>query len=83
MKSVGEVMAIGRSFEEVLQKAIRMCDNGKYGLVSNSKHESNESDANSFTSGFIADNQRLGTNNLAQERKLTSEISTKRTNRLR
>lgn len=25
MKSVGEVMAIGRSFEEVLQKAIRMC----------------------------------------------------------
>ncbi len=37
MKSVGEVMAIGRSFEEVLQKAIRMCDNGKYGLVSNSR----------------------------------------------
>ena len=35
MKSVGEVMAIGRSFEEVLQKAIRMSDNGKHGLVSN------------------------------------------------
>lgn len=70
MKSVGEVMAIGRSFEEVLQKAIRMCDNGKYGLVSNSKHDSDESDANSFTSGFITDNQRLDTNNLAQQRKL-------------
>ena len=25
MKSVGEVMAIGRNFEEVIQKAIRMC----------------------------------------------------------
>jgi carbamoyl-phosphate synthase large subunit len=36
MKSVGEVMAIGRSFEEVLQKAIRMCDIGKDGLVANS-----------------------------------------------
>ncbi|RLG59294.1 carbamoyl-phosphate synthase large subunit, partial [Candidatus Geothermarchaeota archaeon] len=29
MKSVGEVMAIGRSFEEALQKAIRMLDIGK------------------------------------------------------
>ncbi len=36
MKSVGEVMAIGRSFEEVLQKAIRMSDIGKDGLVANS-----------------------------------------------
>ena len=35
MKSVGEVMAIGRSFEEVLQKAIRMCEIGKDGLVAN------------------------------------------------
>jgi len=35
MKSVGEVMAIGRSFEEVLQKAIRMLDIGMYGLVGN------------------------------------------------
>lgn len=37
MKSVGEVMAIGRSFEEVIQKAIRMCDMGKDGLVANGK----------------------------------------------
>ena len=35
MKSVGEVMAIGRSFEEVLQKAIRMLDIGMNGLVCN------------------------------------------------
>jgi len=35
MKSVGEVMAIGRSFEEILQKAIRMSEIGKDGLVAN------------------------------------------------
>ena len=35
MKSVGEVMAIGRNFEEVLQKSIRMLDIGKDGLVLN------------------------------------------------
>lgn len=40
MKSVGEVMAIGRSFEEVVQKAIRMCDIGKDGLVSNANNNS-------------------------------------------
>ena len=35
MKSVGEVMAIGRCFEEALQKAVRMLDIGKVGLVCN------------------------------------------------
>jgi len=35
MKSVGEVMAIGRKFEEALQKAIRMLDTGANGLVCN------------------------------------------------
>jgi carbamoyl-phosphate synthase large subunit len=35
MKSVGEVMAIGRNFEEVLQKAIRMSAIGRDGLVTN------------------------------------------------
>jgi carbamoyl-phosphate synthase large subunit len=35
MKSVGEVMAIGRCFEEALQKAVRMLDIGKAGLVGN------------------------------------------------
>ena len=36
MKSVGEVMAIGRSFEEALQKALRMLGIGANGLVGNS-----------------------------------------------
>ena len=31
MKSVGEVMAIGRTFEEALQKALRMVDDGTLG----------------------------------------------------
>ncbi len=35
MKSVGEVMSIGRTFEEVLQKALRMLDIGVKGLVGN------------------------------------------------
>jgi len=35
MKSVGEVMAIGRTFEEVLQKALRMLDIGMKGFVGN------------------------------------------------
>ncbi len=35
MKSVGEVMAIGRTFEEAMQKAIRMLNIGMYGLVGN------------------------------------------------
>ena len=34
MKSVGEVMALGRSFPEVLQKAIRMLNIGEEGLTS-------------------------------------------------
>jgi carbamoyl-phosphate synthase large subunit len=39
MKSVGEVMAIGRTFEEAIQKAIRMCDTGKIGIVGNYRVE--------------------------------------------
>lgn len=38
MKSVGEVMSLGRSFEEVLQKAIRMLDVGMKGFTGNSLH---------------------------------------------
>ncbi|MBN2013524.1 carbamoyl-phosphate synthase (glutamine-hydrolyzing) large subunit [candidate division KSB1 bacterium] len=45
MKSVGEVMAIGRTFEEVLQKAIRMLDVGAHGLVSNGFQFGNLKDA--------------------------------------
>ncbi|MGE3166518.1 MAG: carbamoyl-phosphate synthase (glutamine-hydrolyzing) large subunit [Planctomycetota bacterium] len=36
MKSVGEVMAIGRRFEEALQKACRMLGIGVHGVVANS-----------------------------------------------
>jgi len=36
MKSVGEVMAIARTFEEAIQKSIRMLDIGMNGLVCNS-----------------------------------------------
>ncbi|MBX3728325.1 MAG: carbamoyl-phosphate synthase (glutamine-hydrolyzing) large subunit [Candidatus Sumerlaeia bacterium] len=39
MKSVGEVMAIGRSFEEAIQKALRMLDIGARGLVANDEDE--------------------------------------------
>ena len=39
MKSVGEVMAIGRTFEEAIQKAVRMCDTGKIGIVGNYRLE--------------------------------------------
>jgi len=38
MKSVGEVMAIGRSFEEAIQKAARMLQIGMYGLVANENY---------------------------------------------
>ena len=44
MKSVGEVMAIGRSFEEVLQKSIRMLDIGNDGLVLNRQNDESLSD---------------------------------------
>jgi carbamoyl-phosphate synthase large subunit len=37
MKSVGEIMAIGRSFEEVMQKGLRMLQIGLYGFVANDK----------------------------------------------
>ncbi|HDO41774.1 MAG TPA: carbamoyl-phosphate synthase (glutamine-hydrolyzing) large subunit, partial [Candidatus Bathyarchaeota archaeon] len=43
MKSVGEVMAIGRTFEEALQKAVRMLDIGKIGLVGNDDEDEFES----------------------------------------
>lgn len=35
MKSVGEIMAIGRSFEEVIQKGLRMVGLGMHGFVGN------------------------------------------------
>jgi carbamoyl-phosphate synthase large subunit len=44
MRSVGEVMAIGRCFEEALQKAVRMLDTGKIGLVCNPEDSEPESE---------------------------------------
>lgn len=44
MRSVGEVMAIGRCFEEALQKAVRMLDIGKIGLVCNPEDAEPESE---------------------------------------
>ena len=35
MKSVGEIMSIGRSFEEMIQKGLRMIGQGKHGFVGN------------------------------------------------
>lgn len=35
MKSVGEIMAIGRSFEEAIQKGLRMINVGMHGFVAN------------------------------------------------
>ena len=39
MKSVGEVMSIGRSFEEVIQKGLRMISLGMHGFVANKELE--------------------------------------------
>ncbi|BBD71750.1 carbamoyl phosphate synthase large subunit [Sulfodiicoccus acidiphilus] len=39
MKSIGEVMSIGRSFEEAIQKAVRMLDIGEPGVVGGSFYE--------------------------------------------
>ena len=35
MKSVGEIMAIGRTFEEAIQKGLRMIGQGMHGLIGN------------------------------------------------
>ena len=42
MKSIGEVMAIGRNLAEALQKAIRMLDIGEPGLVAGPRYEEPE-----------------------------------------
>lgn len=43
MKSVGEVMGIGTCFEEAIQKAVRMLEIGKIGLVCNYEEDEHES----------------------------------------
>ena len=44
MKSVGEVMSIGRSFEEVIQKGLRMIAQGMHGFVANRDLETDDID---------------------------------------
>jgi carbamoyl-phosphate synthase large subunit len=44
MKSVGEVMSIGRSFEEVIQKGLRMIAQGMHGFVANKDLEVDDID---------------------------------------
>ena len=45
MKSVGEVMAIGRNFEEAIQKGLRMIGQGMHGFVENRELEIEDIDA--------------------------------------
>ena len=45
MKSVGEVMAIGRNFEEALQKGLRMIGQGMHGFVENKELKIPDTDA--------------------------------------
>ena len=45
MKSVGEVMAIGRTFEEVIQKGLRMIGQGMHGFVGNRELSIDDVDA--------------------------------------
>ncbi len=42
MKSVGEIMALGKSFEEVMQKGLRMLQIGLYGFVANENLKQDE-----------------------------------------
>ena len=45
MKSVGEVMAIGRNFEEAIQKGLRMIGQGMHGFVENKELKIDDIDA--------------------------------------
>lgn len=45
MKSVGEVMAIGRNFEEAIQKGLRMIGQGMHGFVENKELRIDDIDA--------------------------------------
>ena len=45
MKSVGEVMAIGRNFEEAIQKGLRMIGQGMHGFVENKELQIPDIDA--------------------------------------
>lgn len=44
MKSVGEIMSIGKTFEEIIQKGLRMIGQGMHGFVGNRELEFNDLD---------------------------------------
>ncbi len=45
MKSVGEIMSIGRSFEEAIQKGLRMIGVGMHGFAANKEYKTNDLNA--------------------------------------
>ncbi len=51
MKSVGEVMAVGRTFEEAIQKGLRMIGQGMHGFVDNRRPTPDPSREGGETSG--------------------------------
>jgi len=52
MKSVGEIMAIGRRFEEAVQKGIRMLETGFDGLVLNRRLDLGDLRRSSSSHGY-------------------------------
>ena len=66
MKSVGEVMAIGRTFKEALQKAIRSLEIDRYGLeeMNRSKRDANDNENDRlgfFSEGIVREKFRCPT----------------------
>ncbi|MBQ9286418.1 MAG: carbamoyl-phosphate synthase large subunit [Bacteroidaceae bacterium] len=57
MKSVGEVMAIGRTFEEAIQKGLRMIGQGMHGFVGN--HDKKQNDEFHYSSLKQATDTRI------------------------
>ncbi|MDY7036752.1 MAG: carbamoyl-phosphate synthase large subunit, partial [Thermodesulfobacteriota bacterium] len=59
MKSVGETMAIGRTFKEALQKAIRSLEIGRFGLGSDTPENNNSlPDLHEIEAGLINPNSK-------------------------
>jgi carbamoyl-phosphate synthase large subunit len=58
MKSVGETMAIGRTFKESLQKAIRSLETGRFGLGSDTPGPEDDYDLHEIEEGLINPNSK-------------------------
>jgi len=59
MKSVGETMAIGRTFKEALQKAVRSLEIGRFGLLGDSpKCQEHLLDARDLEQGLLNPNSK-------------------------